>query len=74
MRMVRRTFFTVAPKNKIEATSDPNDNIFLECALQARADYVVTGNLRHFPGQFQDIRVVSPRQFLTILAAEPGLK
>jgi uncharacterized protein len=74
MRMVRRTVFTVAPKTKIQATSDPNDNMFLECALHSRADYVVTGNLRHFPGQFQDIRIVSPRQFLTILAAEPSLK
>jgi uncharacterized protein len=31
------------------ATSDPDDNIFLECADAARADYLVTGNQKHFP-------------------------
>jgi len=51
--------------------TDANDNKFLECALEARADYVVTGNVRHFPSRFQDIRIVLPKQFLTTLAAEP---
>jgi len=32
----------------------------------------VTGNLRHFPSQFQDIRVIPPKRFLMVLAAEPG--
>ncbi|HEY6387722.1 MAG TPA: hypothetical protein VIX91_18760 [Candidatus Acidoferrum sp.] len=41
------------------------------CALEARADYVVTGNLVDFPDQIQDIRIVVPRQFLTPLTADP---
>jgi len=28
---------------------DPDDNMFLECAETAHADYLITGNKRHFP-------------------------
>ena len=70
LRMLRRIFFMVNPAKQVEAASDPDDDKFLECALKARADYIVTGNLRHFPPQFQDIRVVSPRQFLSIVATQ----
>lgn len=57
LRMLQRRFIMVRPARKVEATSDPDDDKFLECALEARADYIVTGNLRHFPVRFQDIRV-----------------
>lgn len=61
----------VTPARKLDECTDANDNKFLECALEARADFVITGNTRHFPTQFQDIRTVNPRQFLTVLAADP---
>jgi putative PIN family toxin of toxin-antitoxin system len=70
MQMFRRSCTIVIPGKRLNITSDPDDNIFLECALEARADYVVTGNVRHFPSHFQDIRIVKPRQFLSILGAE----
>ena len=44
---------------------DPDDEPFLEVAVAAGADYLVTGNLRHFPaGHRSGIRVVSPAKFL----------
>jgi uncharacterized protein len=58
------------PKRTVSAALDPSDNKFLECALEARADYVVTGNIRHFPARFQDIRIVSPSDFLIVLASQ----
>ncbi len=61
----------VEPRRQVRISTDAKDNKFLECALEARADYVVTGNVRHFPVRFQDIRIIRPRQFLTALAAEP---
>lgn len=39
----------VVPSRIAQITSDPADNIFVECADAARADYLVTGNQRHFP-------------------------
>ncbi len=50
------------------ATDEP-DNRFLECALVARADYLVTGNLRHFPApEFEGIQIVSPAVFAEVVA------
>lgn len=44
---------------------DPKDEDFLAVALEAYADFLVTGNLRHFPVRSrQGIAVVSPRDFL----------
>jgi putative PIN family toxin of toxin-antitoxin system len=68
---LRQAAVVVAPTRKLHECTDASDNKFLECALEARADYVVTGNARHYPERFQDIRVVLPRLFLTVLAAEP---
>jgi putative PIN family toxin of toxin-antitoxin system len=67
---LRRVAVFVVPKRTLRECSDASDNKFLECALAARADFVVTGNVRHFPARFQDVRIIQPRQFLTILAAE----
>ena len=41
--------YTVAPTRRLEVSRDPDGNRFRECANAARADYLVTGNLRHFP-------------------------
>jgi putative PIN family toxin of toxin-antitoxin system len=68
---LRNAAVVVAPTRKLRECTDASDNKFLECALEARADYVVTGNVRHYPERFQDIRIVLPRKFLTVLAAEP---
>src|SRR5207245_10935726 len=39
----------VSPSQSLQITVDPADNIFLECADAARADYLVAGNQHHFP-------------------------
>lgn len=68
---LHKTAVVVVPARKLHECADANDDKFLECALEARADYVVTGNVGDFPARFQDIRVVVPRQFLTLLTADP---
>ena len=49
-------------------TRDPGDNRFLECADTARADYLVTGNLRHFPKFWKKTEVITSREFISIVA------
>jgi putative PIN family toxin of toxin-antitoxin system len=47
---------------------DPRDAPFLEVALAAQADFLVTGNLRHFPFRLrQGVAIVSPREFIDAL-------
>ena len=43
---------------------DVYDGKFLEVAIDGSADFLVTGNLKHFPApQRRGVRVVSPRQW-----------
>ena len=72
MRLIRSAAILVVPRKAIKIASDPDDNKILECALEGRADFVVTGNIRDFPHRFQDIRVIPPRRFLTLLASTPN--
>ena len=71
IRLMRNAAILVVPRKRLKITRDPDDNKVLECALEARADYIVTGNTRDFPEKFQDIRIIPPRRFLTILASGP---
>ena len=49
---------------------DPDDAMFLEVAAAAGTDYLVTGNLRHFPSQeCRGMSVVPPREFLEFVLA-----
>jgi hypothetical protein len=50
----------VVPVSRLEV-ADADDNGFLECALDCRADYLITGNKRHFPNW---TIIVTPREFV----------
>jgi putative PIN family toxin of toxin-antitoxin system len=54
----------------VHGCQHPDDDIFLECEQAAQAHYLVTGNLKHFPGLMADTMVVTPRWFLDQLLAE----
>jgi putative PIN family toxin of toxin-antitoxin system len=71
MGFMRNAAILVVPRKRLQITNDPDDNKVLECALEARADYVVTGNTRDFPERFQDIRIITPRRFMTLVASAP---
>jgi putative PIN family toxin of toxin-antitoxin system len=54
----------VDPLERCEACTDPDDNLLLECALAAVAEFVVTGNLADFPAEWRGVRVVNARAML----------
>jgi predicted nucleic acid-binding protein len=64
LRAVRERGFWVKPTGKVLACSDPDDDVFLECAQAAGADYLFTGNVKHFPSAWAGTKIVTPRQFL----------
>jgi uncharacterized protein len=68
LQLIKNLGHTVVPTRQLEATSDPADNIFLECADAARADYLVTGNQKHFPRFWKKTKVVTPREFVSLAA------
>lgn len=62
---------SIMPTRIPQVTSDPDDNMFLECADAARADFLVTGNPRHFPKFWKKTKVITSREFISIV--EPHL-
>ena len=50
---------------------DPTDNKVLECATVGQATHVVTGDRAHLLclGQYQDIAIVSPAEFVRLASA-----
>ncbi len=54
-------------------TQDPSDNYYLACAVEAGADFLVTGNLRHYReagNPFRGVQLLTPGQFLAILQGD----
>ena len=62
--LLKKAATMVYPQKRITAAKDPDDNKFLECAAEAHADYLVTGNKRHFPKQWRQTRIVNTRELL----------
>jgi putative PIN family toxin of toxin-antitoxin system len=58
----------VTPSRLTQVTSDPADNMFVECADAARADYLITGNQRHFPTFWKNTKIITSSEFLSIIA------
>ena len=68
LQLIRNSSKTVTPARLLQVTPDPDDNKFLECADAARADYMVTGNQRHFPKFWKKTKVITSREFIGIVA------
>lgn len=66
--LVEHRAHLIFPTRQLHITSDPGDNIFLECSDAARADYLVTGNIRHFPPFWKQTKIITARQFLSLAA------
>ena len=68
LQLIKNHSYIVAPTRKLEVTGDPDDNIFLECADAAKADYLVTGNQKHFPKFWKKTKVITSREFVGLAA------
>jgi putative PIN family toxin of toxin-antitoxin system len=57
----------VVPKVTIDdMAKDPADNAFLECALESKADFLITGNIHHFPEKkFHRTSILTPAEFVS---------
>jgi putative PIN family toxin of toxin-antitoxin system len=66
LQAIRSASTIVKPVGRLSETSDPDDNIFLECALAAKARYLITGNARDFPARLKYTDVITPRMFINV--------
>jgi len=72
--LIREVVTVVEPTRTVAAVPhDPTDNRILECAVHARADFLVTGDIRHLSplGTYEGIKIVTPRECLDALEHPP---
>jgi uncharacterized protein len=62
--LIKKSSTKVNPPQGVDATPDPEDNKFLECAAEAEADYLVIGNKHHFPKRYGRTHMVNARELL----------
>ncbi len=68
LRDLRKAAASVRPARRVARTPDEPDNRVLECAAAEHADYLVTGNKKHFPfSEFEGTKIVSPAEFAHLL-------
>ena len=68
LQLIKNRAHRVHPSRRLQITADPDDNIFLECADAARADYLITGNARHFPRFWMNTKIITSRDFITLVS------
>ena len=56
----------ITPIQKLDVfKEDEPDNRILECAVKAKADFIITGNTKHFSfKKFGESKIVTPREFI----------
>jgi len=64
MAQIRQNSTLIVPTTTLAVSSDERDNRFLECAESAGADFLVTGNRRHFPAAWKNTQIVSARELV----------
>jgi uncharacterized protein len=68
LQLIKNHSHLVVPSHGLEIATDPDDNIFIECADTARADYLITGNQRYFPTFWKNTKVITCREFIELTA------
>lgn len=64
---IKRKAIQVQPKIKISVIKEKeDDNRILECAVEGKVQYIVSGDKRHLLSlkEYQEIKILSPAQFL----------
>jgi putative PIN family toxin of toxin-antitoxin system len=68
LQLIRNRGHMILPTRRLRVASDPDDDIFLECADAARADFLITGNRKHFPAFWKATKMISAREFIAMAA------
>ena len=68
--MLRRLCTVVKPAARVKAVKqDPDDDKIIECALEAKADYIVTGDKHLLDlGSHGKVKIITIAQFMRLMA------
>lgn len=71
LEIIERRAIQKDPSFKLNVALHEPDNRVVECAVEAKTHYIVTGNKRHFPfSAYKGIKIVSPREFMQEVAPD----
>jgi putative PIN family toxin of toxin-antitoxin system len=65
--VMKRAAVMVKSRGRLKVSGHEDDNRIYECAVAAKADYIVTENTRHFRNAYKTTRIVNARQLLATL-------
>jgi predicted nucleic acid-binding protein len=68
LQLIKNSSHLVVPSRRLDVCSDPDDNVFVECADKAGADYIVTGDSRHFPKFWKKTKIITVGEFVSLVA------
>ena len=68
LQLLKNNAHLVTPARRLDVCGDPDHNVFLDCADKAAADYLITGNSRHFPKFWKKTKIITPREFISLAA------
>ena len=68
--MLRRQGHCLDPVRVTRVSPDPGDDKFIACALVAKANFLVTGNKRHFPKSISGPKLVNAAELLEFITLE----
>ena len=68
LQLIKNSSHIVTPSHRLEVSSDPDDNMLLECADKAGADYLITGNQKHYPAFWKKTKIITSREFISLTA------
>ncbi len=71
LALLRRTGQLLDQVPIVRISPDPDDDKFIACAAAGKADFLVTGNKRHFPpNQPSGSRIVNAGELMEIITLE----
>jgi len=65
LSILKRISVSIQPAIRLNVCPDADDNKFLELAVEVNANYLITGNKKHFPSQqYLSVQIVSPLEYV----------
>ena len=73
LKEIESSGYLIVPVPLYAGLPDKSDEPFLEAALSGSAEYLVTGNVRHYPeNRRRGMKVVSPGEFVEVYRTSLG--
>jgi uncharacterized protein len=73
LALLEREAIRVTPAERLTISKHDSDNRFYECADAAAADYIVTGNTKHFKKPHKTTQIITGRQLLELMTGKSTL-